>query len=258
MTTSESAAIPRVALVTGASAGIGRATAVELGRLGWSVAIGARRLDRLEETAQEIRAAGGTAFVHALDVGDAASVDAMFAACEAEFGVVDVIVNNAGMSTPGWLHEVSAEAIQREAATNFLGPILITRRAILALRGAERSGDIVFITSDAARNARPRQSVYAGTKAGIEVFARSIGMELEGSGIRATTVRVGPCMSEFGFGWDMDVLTDLLEYWPRYGLQRHGGILDAVDVAQAVVTVVTARPGVHYDTLEIQPEAPPI
>jgi NADP-dependent 3-hydroxy acid dehydrogenase YdfG len=256
MTTSESTPSTRVALVTGASTGIGRATAVELARLGWSVAVGARRLDRLEETAEEVRAAGGTAFVHGLDVGDAQSVETMFTACEAEFGVVDVIVNNAGMSTPGWLHDVSAESIEREAATNFLGPMLITRRAILALRAAARGGDIVFITSDAVRNARPRQSVYAGTKAGVEVFARSIGMELEGTGIRSTTVRVGPCMSEFGFGWDLDVLTDLLEYWPRYGLQRHGGILDAVDVARAVVTVVTARPGVHFDTLEIQPEAP--
>ena len=203
-----------------------------------------------------MRAVGGTAFIHELDVGDAQSVDAMFAACEAEFGVVDVVVNNAGMSTPGWLHNVSAEAIEREAATNFLGPMLITRRAVIALRRAELGGDIVFISSDAVRNARPRQSVYAGTKAAVELFARSIGMELEGTGIRSTTVRVGPCMSEFGFGWDPDELGDLLAYWPRFGLQRHGGVLDALDVAHAVVAVVTARPGVVYDTLEIQPEAP--
>jgi NAD(P)-dependent dehydrogenase (short-subunit alcohol dehydrogenase family) len=246
----------RIALVTGASTGIGRAIAVELSRLGWPVAIGARRRDRLEETAEEVRAAGGTPFVHELDVCDAASIDAMFAACEAELGVVDVVVNNAGMSYPGWLHELSTDEITREVTTNLVGPMLVSRRAVGALRAAQRPGDIVFITSDAVRYARPRQGVYAGTKAGLEQFARSLQMELEGTGIRSTTVRVGPCITEFGAAWDMDMIVELTAYWQHYGLQRHFGLLDASDVARAVATVVTARPGIMYDTLEVQPECP--
>jgi NAD(P)-dependent dehydrogenase (short-subunit alcohol dehydrogenase family) len=246
----------RVALVTGASSGIGRAIAVELGRLGWHVAIGARRLDRLEETAGEVRAAGGSPFVHELDVCDAASIDAMFAACEAELGVVDAVVNNAGLSYPGWLHELSTDDISREVTTNLIGPMLVSRRAVAALRAAERPGDLVFITSDAVRYARPRQGVYAGTKAGLEQFARSVQMELEGTGIRATTVRVGPCITEFGAAWDMDMIMELTGYWQHYGLQRHFGLLDAADVGRAVATVVTTRPGIMYDTLEIQPECP--
>src|SRR3954470_14422285 len=172
----------RIALVTGASSGIGRAIAVELGRLGWPVAIGARRLDRLGETAAEGRAAGGTPFVPELDVCDAASIDAMFAACETELGVVDAVVNNAGLSYPGWLHELGTDEIQREVTTNLIGPMLVSRRAVAALRGAARPGDIVFITSDAVRYARPRQGVYAGTKAGLEQFARSLQLELDGTG----------------------------------------------------------------------------
>jgi NADP-dependent 3-hydroxy acid dehydrogenase YdfG len=246
----------RIALVTGASTGIGRAIAVELGRLGWPVAIGARRLDRLAETAEEVRAAGGTPFVHELDVCDAASVDAMFTACEAELGVVDAVVNNAGLSTPGWLHELGADDISREVTTNLIGPMIVSRRAITALRNAEKTGDVVFISSDAVRNARPRQGVYAGTKAGLEQFARSLALELEGTGIRSTTVRVGPTITEFGAGWSMDMIMELTGYWQHYGLQRHFGLLDASDVGRAVATVVTTRPGIMYDTLEIQPECP--
>jgi NADP-dependent 3-hydroxy acid dehydrogenase YdfG len=246
----------RIALVTGASSGIGRAIAVELGRLGWPVAIGARRRDRLEETAEEVRAAGGTPFLHELDVCDAASIDAMFAACEAELGVVDAVINNAGLSYPGWLHELGTDDIIREVTTNLIGPMLVSRRAVAALRNANRTGDIVFITSDAVRNARPRQGVYTGTKAGLEQFARSLQMELEGTGIRSTTVRVGPCITEFGAAWYLDMIMELTGYWQHYGLQRHFGLLDAADVGRAVATVVTTRPGIMYDTLEIQPECP--
>ncbi|MGI8795002.1 MAG: SDR family NAD(P)-dependent oxidoreductase, partial [Acidimicrobiia bacterium] len=117
-------------------------------------------------------------------------------------------------------------------------------------------GDLVFISSDATRNARPRMATYSATKAGVELLARSLAMELEGSRIRSTVVRVGPTLSEFGFGWDMDVLQDLMAFWPRYGLQRHAGVLEPAAVARAVVFAVSAPPGVHLDTIEVQPEAP--
>lgn len=246
----------RTALVTGASSGIGHATAVELGRLGWAVAIGARRVDRLEETAADVRAAGGEAFAHPMDVTDPGSVDAFFAATEDAIGPVDVLVNNAGVATPGWLHELSVEALQREVATNLLGPLFTSRLAIASMRARNERGDLVFITSDAARFPRPRMAPYTATKAALETLAHSLSMECEGSGIRVTTIRVGPTLSEFGFGWPMEEIEDLMAYWPRYGLQRHGGLLDASDIARAVVTAVTAPPGVVLNTIEVQPEAP--
>jgi NADP-dependent 3-hydroxy acid dehydrogenase YdfG len=245
----------RMAIVTGASSGIGRAIATEFGRLGWLVAVGARRAERLEETAAQVRAAGGEPFAHHLDVADAASIDRFFGAAESALGPVDVLVNNAGVATPGWLHSVPADALAREVATNLLGPVLATRLALASMRRRQR-GDLVFITSDAARHARPRMATYTATKAGLEALAHSLAMELEGSGIRSTTVRVGPTLSEFGFGWPMDELEDLMRYWPRFGLQRHAGVLDAAAVAQAVRTAVTAPAGVHFDTIEVQPEAP--
>ncbi len=246
----------RVALVTGASSGIGRVIAIELGRLGWPVALGARRVDRLDETAAEVEAAGGEPFAHALDVTEGASIDAFVSAAERALGPVDVLVNNAGMATPGWLHAVPVDALRREVATNLLGPILLSRLVIASLRERGAPGDLVFITSDASRNARPRMATYTATKAGLEALAHALAMECEGSGIRSTTVRVGPTLSEFGFGWDMDELADIMAYWPHFGLQRHNGVLDPSAIARAVVVAVTAPPGVHFDTVEVQPEAP--
>jgi len=246
----------RTALVTGASSGIGVAIAVELGSLGWRVGLGARRVDRLEETAAAVRDAGGTAFAHALDVTDATSVATCFAAVEAELGPVDALVNNAGMATPGWLHRTPPDAIKREVETNLLGPILTSQVLIAALRDRGDRGDIVFITSDATRHARPRMATYTATKAGLEALAHSVALECEGTGIRSTVVRVGPTLSEFGFDWPMDELEDLMTYWPRFGLQRHGGVLEPEAIARAVAVVLTAPPGVRFDTVEVQPEAP--
>jgi NADP-dependent 3-hydroxy acid dehydrogenase YdfG len=245
----------RTAVVTGASSGIGRAIAVQFGLVGWRVALGARRADRLEATADEVRAAGGEPLAHHLDVTDPDSIERFFGAAESALGPLDVLVNNAGVATPGWLHELPADALAREVATNLLGPLLTTRLAVASMRRRQR-GDIVFITSDATRHARPRMAAYTATKAGLEALAHALAMELEGSGVRATTVRVGPTLSEFGFGWPPNELEDLMGYWPRFGLQRHAGVLDAAAVAAAVLTVVTAPAGVHFDTIEVQPEAP--
>ncbi|MDZ7731937.1 MAG: SDR family NAD(P)-dependent oxidoreductase [Acidimicrobiia bacterium] len=118
---------PRTAVVTGASAGIGRAVAIELGRLGWRVAIGARRTDRLLETASEIAAVGGTPFSHALDVTDERSVDEFFDAAVAAAGSVEVLVNNAGLGYLGAVAEISADRLRKMIDTNLLGALLCRR-----------------------------------------------------------------------------------------------------------------------------------
>ncbi len=246
----------RMVVVTGASSGIGRAIAVACGRQGWRVAIGARRVERLEDAATEVREAGGDVLAHRLDVTDAASIAGFVAAAEAALGPVDVLVNNAGVASPGWLDQIPVEALEREVATNLLGPLLATRLVVASLKTRRAGGDVVFVTSDASRHPRPRMAAYTATKAGLEALAHALALELEGSGIRATTIRVGPTLSEFGFGWPADDVEDLMGYWPRFGLQRHGGLLDASTVADAVLTALNAPPGVHLDTIEVQPEAP--
>jgi len=205
-----------------------------------------------------VEEAGGRAFVHALDVSENASIEAFFTAVEGHWRPADVVVCNAGVSTPGPLHELPAEAIEQEVATNLVGPIHIARRALPPLLGPGRRGDFVFVSSDAVRNPRPRQAVYTATKSGLESLARTLSMELEGTGVRCTIVRPGPAVSEYAASWDAGKIPALLEYWQRFGLQRHPAMMPGEAVARAVVLAVTTDPGVILDTIEVQPEAPPI
>jgi len=249
-------ATERTAWVTGASSGIGQAIAVALGGLGWRIAIGARRVEQLEVTAQQITAAGGTPFAHPLDVCDPAAVDAFSAAAEAALGPVDVLVNNAGIAWPGALHEVDDEVHRRVVETNLLGPIYMTRRAVRSLLDRAASGDIVFVSSDVTVHPRPKMPAYGASKAGIEHLAGTVGMDLEGSAIRTSVVRVGPTLTGFGDGWDTEIFESLLPQWQRFGLQRHWNTNDVATIARAVVMVVTLEPGSSVSMIELQPTPP--
>jgi len=256
----------RTALVTGASSGLGAAMAVELAALGWKLAIGARRPDRLAETEAKAREAGA-AEVHAgpLDVTEESSVEAFFEAVEKTLGPADVIVNNAGASRVHWLEETDPAWLRSEVETNLIGPMLVTHRALRPLLAARAAGDIVMITSDAVRRPRPGQLAYGASKAGLENYADALSLALEGSGVRVTKVRVGPALSEFGVSWDMspEVHQKRVDYWASYGL-RDGrmlakgqlGLLMPEDVARAVVHAVTQPRHVMLDTIEIQPAWP--
>jgi NADP-dependent 3-hydroxy acid dehydrogenase YdfG len=245
----------RVAVVTGASSGIGAAIARALGALGWSVALGARRVDRLEQLAPEIERDGGQPYVHALDVTDASSVNAFFGAVESSLGTPDVIVNNAGIGIPGLLHELRVEDLQRELATNLLGPMLVVRRALPAMM-TRQGGDLVFITSLNTVAPRPLQVGYSASKAGLEAMAQTLQMELDGTGIRSTIIRPGPTLTDFGSGWKPEMLTRVLESWTERGIMRHHETLPPESVAAAVVHVVTAPAGTRLDVVQINPEAP--
>ena len=247
---------PRTAVVTGASSGLGVAIAKGLGALGWRVAVGARRLDRLEETAREVEAVGGSALAEVLDVTSPASVDDFFAAVESEFGVADVVVNNAGLSHPGLLKDLDPGAIAEEIGVNLAGPAYVCRRALRPLYAEGRRGDFVFISSDAKRWPRPHQSIYTATKAGLEGLAAALALEFEGTGLRSTVIRVGPAMSEYAADWSESLIAQLLKRWQHFGLQRHLAMMPGEAIARAVVTAVTTPEGVRVDTLEVQPEAP--
>ena len=246
----------RFAIVTGASAGIGRAIAVALGRLGWSVAVGARRAEELEETAALVRDAGGTAYANALDVCEPASIDAFLRATAAEVGPIDVLVNNAGTAAPGALHEMDDEVHARIIATNLLGPILLSKRIVADLRRRGAPGDIVFISSDATVNPRPFLGTYGASKAGLEAYATTLAMECEDFPIRSSIVRVGPTLTGFAREWDSEMFTEIIPHWQRFGIQRHFNTMQPDDVARAVVSVVTAPPHMWVPIVEVQPLPP--
>jgi NAD(P)-dependent dehydrogenase (short-subunit alcohol dehydrogenase family) len=242
--------------VTGASAGLGRAIAIALGNLGWSVAVGARRADQLNETAELVRDAGGTAFAHALDVRRPESIDAFLATTEQALGPVDVLVNNAGIAAPGWLHEMPDEQHEQILATNLLGPILITKRVVASLRARATPGDIVFISSDATVNPRPFLGTYGVSKVGLEAFATALALECEDYPIRSSIVRVGPTLSGFADGWDMELFAEIIPRWQRFGIQRHFNTMQPEDIAHAVVNTVTAPPHMWARLVEVQPQPP--
>jgi NAD(P)-dependent dehydrogenase (short-subunit alcohol dehydrogenase family) len=246
----------RVAVVTGASAGLGRAIAIALGELGWSVALGARRVDQLDETAKLVTDAGGTAFVHALDVSTPDSIDAFFAAATTALGPIDTLVNNAGIAEPGLMHEMSDERHEQILATNLLGPILITKRVVADLRARAVSGDIVFISSDATQHPRPYLGTYGVSKSGLEAFATNLALECEDFPIRSSIVRVGPTITGFAEGWDLEMFADIIPHWQRFGIQRHFNTMQPEDIARTVVSTVTAPRHMWARVVEVQPVPP--
>jgi NADP-dependent 3-hydroxy acid dehydrogenase YdfG len=245
----------RVAAVTGASSGIGRAIAAALGALGWKVGLGARRLDALHTTAELVAIEGGIACSHVLDVTDAESVDEFFTAVEAAFGPVDALVNNAGIAVPGLLVDADPAGLAREVETNLLGPLLCTRRVLPAMLDAGR-GDVVFVSSDAARTPRPGLVGYSASKAALETVARVVDMETEGRGVRTTVVRVGPTLTDFAGDWVPGTFEHLIGIWPRFGIQRHFNTVEATDIADVVVHALTAPAHARHDIIEVQPVAP--
>jgi NAD(P)-dependent dehydrogenase (short-subunit alcohol dehydrogenase family) len=247
----------RVALVTGASAGIGRAIAVALGALGWKVASAARRFDACEATAKLVDDAGGTGLAVALDLTDTTSIDACIERITAEAGPIDVLVNNASVAVPGATYELSDEDQRGTLETNLVGTVLLTKRIVKSWVDAATTGDVVFMTSDSVVQPRPHLGTYMASKAGVETFARVLALELEGTGIRSSIVRVGQTGgTSFGDAWDPDIFETLIPYWQRFGAQRHWGMLEPEDVARAVVHVVTAPPGAHLAEVAVEPVPP--
>jgi len=245
----------RTAVVTGASSGIGAAIATALGALGWRVALGGRRVDRLEAVARSVDAAGGTPLVQPLDVTDLTAIDDFFAAVESGFGTADAVVNNAGIGIPSTLMESDPAALRREIDVNLLGPMFVSRRALQSMVELGY-GDLVFVTSLNAVVPRPMQVGYTASKAGVEGVAKVLRMELEGTGIRSTIVRPGPTMTDFANDWPDGALEKVTEAWRDWALWRHDTFLPSAAIAQAVVAVLTAPADVHIDEVQVNP-APP-
>ena len=246
---------PRTAVVTGASSGIGAAVAVAFGALGWRVALGARRDDRLAAVARQVEEAGGKALPFRCDASSADELHAFVDAAESQLGAVEVAVANAALAMPALLHEATVEDLERELLTNLLHPLLLARRVLPAMR-VRGSGDLVFVSSESAVRARPFQVAYTATKRGVEGAAEALRMELEGTGIRTTVVRPGATLTEFGSSWSPDLVRRVLVAWKRFGVQRHLSLLAPERVARAVVHAVTSPPGTEVPLIELQPEGP--
>jgi NADP-dependent 3-hydroxy acid dehydrogenase YdfG len=245
----------RPAVVTGASSGIGAATALHLAAAGFPVALGARRTEKCEEVARQIRDSGGEAVVHRLDVADDGSVQAFAKGVRDELGEIEVVVSNAGLVGPGTIHEVETERIGREIDVNLLGAHRLVRAFVPGMV-ERRRGDVVFVSSDVAVRARPFMAGYAAGKWGLEGLVHALQMELEGTGVRASLVRPGPTWSEMGMDWSEEEAAMVINGWTRFGHARHSHFMQPTAVADAIRTVVSAPRGVHLNLIEVTPEAP--
>lgn len=245
----------RPAVVAGASTGIGAETAKTLAAAGFPVALGARRAELCEDLAAAIRADGGEAVAHPLDVASDESVADFAAKATADLGEVEVVVSNAALIGPGALLDTDIDRLRREVEVNLLGAHRLVRAFAPGMVERQR-GDLVFVSSDVAVRARPFMGGYSATKSGLEGLVESLQMELEGSGVRASVVRPGPTWSDAGSDWDAELGAKVLTEWVKWGHARHSRFLKAQAIADAITTVVTAPRGVHISPVDVNPEAP--
>lgn len=238
----------KVALVTGASSGIGAAVARALAAEGASVARGARRLDRLEALARDIHASGGTALPRSVDVAVRHEVEAFAADALRAFGSLDILVNNAGIMPLSPVAAVRVEEWERMVDVNLKG-VLYGIAAVLPTMLEQGGGHVVNIGSVAGRRPFPGGSVYSATKFAVRSLTAGMQLELSASqGIRVTDVQPGGVDTELmDHIDDEDTRRRFEATWA--GKER----LLADDVAAAVVYAVTAPRRVNVNEILIRP-----
>lgn len=249
---------PRVAALSGGSSGIGRAIVEAFLGQGWKVAFGARREERVGKAIEELGAGEDQMFGGVLDVTDPGSIDAFYDRARAALGPIDLVVNCAAHARPGAFYELTPEEIRSEIDSGLTGSLLFSRRGVLDMIADKASGDVVFISSTSAVTPWPFHSPYAASKAGVEQAARSISLELEGSGIRSLIVRVGNTLATgWADDWDAESL-NISARWQELGLIRHQGFMQPSNVAHAVVAAVSTPEGFQLDLVSVHPEAPKV
>lgn len=245
----------RPAVVTGASSGIGAAAARALAAAGHPVALGARRVERCAEIVRRITEAGGEAVAVELDVTDPGSVKEFVGEAERALGDIEVLVSNAGASWPGLAVETDPEDFARTIEINLLGAQRVAS-LIVPKMVERRRGDIVFLTSESVRDPWPGVAAYVSSKWGLEGFARTMQMELEGTGVRVGIVRPGPTLTEMGTNWELEKPEEIVERFRHWGVFRHWNLLSPTDVAAVVAQIVSTPRGVQVIAVDLQPEAP--
>jgi NADP-dependent 3-hydroxy acid dehydrogenase YdfG len=227
-----------VALVTGASSGIGEATALALASEGAAVALLARRRDRLDALKARIESSGGTALAVEADVSDQQQAAAAVDTVVAELGRLDTVVNNAGLMLIGPAAEADPADWDKMLTVNVQGLLYITRASLPHLIAAAADSprgvaDVVNISSTAGRVARPGTAVYSLTKFGVGAFSESIRQEVLGQRVRVGLVEPGTVQTE---------ITNNLSEADREAIEaRSPGMvkLDPADIADAVTYIVT-------------------
>jgi len=236
----------KVALVTGASSGIGEATAAALAGAGANVAIAARRADRLETLARKIEEAGGAVLQLPSDVTKPADIDRIVTVTAAEWERLDILVNNAGIMLNAPIAEASSEEWRHMIELNLLALMNITKAALPHLKAS--AGHVVNIASVAGRVANPGASAYAATKFGVVAFSEALRREVLADRVRVTVIEPGLVSTELG-----DHITNPSAKANLAQRQAELEPLLAEDVAAAVTYVVTQPSRVSINEILIRP-----
>ena len=240
-----------VALITGASSGIGAATAVSLAGLGAKVALVARRTDQLNEVAARLRADGATALVITADVTMQSEADKAVAEAVSELGRLDVLVNNAGVMLLGPVIDAPVEEWERMVQINLLGLLYCTHAALpYLLRAAEdsarRVADLVNISSVAGRETRNGSGVYNATKHGVGAFSDALRKEITTRHVRVSLIEPGAVDTELASHNRPEILAGLRQ---RFAIER----LRAEDIADAIAYVVSRPRHVAINEVLVRP-----
>jgi short-subunit dehydrogenase len=184
----------RVALVTGASSGIGEATARELASRGAAVVLASRDAERLEALRREISASGSRALAVKTDISDAGSVDAMVRGTVEAFGSIDILVNNAGLGLSGRVAELRAGDLRYVFEVNTIGPLNCIQAALTHMRGG---GRIINVSSVVGRRSIPKVGGYCATKFALNALSDALRVEIADRGITVTSVYPGTTRTAF-------------------------------------------------------------
>lgn len=236
----------QVAAVTGASSGIGEATALACAAAGAAVALAARRADRIEALAARIVEQGGRAIAVPTDVGEESEAREFVARAHSELGRLDVLVNNAGVMLLGPIENAPTEEWRRMIDANVFGVLYCTHAALPLMR-EQGSGHIVNISSVAGRVARQGSGVYNLTKFGVGAFSESLRQEGVAIGVRVTLIEPGAVATELPGHNRPEVLEQMAK--------RFAGVtpLAADDIAGAVLYAIGQPPNVSINEVLVRP-----
>lgn len=239
----------RVGLVTGASGGIGAATAQALAAAGMAVMLVARRAERLAAVCAAIQAAGGEAAWQVSDVRRSHEMEAAVDAAAERWGRLDALVNNAAVGAVAPVAEGDLDAWRAVFETNVLGPMVACRAALRHML-PQGTGDILNVSSAAAQGAWPHLAAYAASKAALEAFSRCLRAEVAGAGIRVMTIEIHNVQgTDFATGLDPRRLSEAVARWVEVGaLDPRAPSITPADVARAIAFQLSqpAPASVHH------------
>lgn len=240
----------RVAVVTGGGQGLGRAIAIQLGAAAFAVAVIGRTKSKLDET---VRLIGSHSIAVSADLTDPSATRNAFATIDAEFGGIDVLVNNAANYLPFRIDEASDDQISEVISGTLIAPIYCIREAIPRMRARGGCGDIVNISSQSVQVPQPFLTVYAAAKAGLETLSKGLRYELKGERFRIMTFQVGT-LAETSSLWPPEVIERAVRAFEKAGISAYYAVPGAPvkELAAMIVHALMAPREISADFIEMR------